>query len=125
MKSQSKPKRPGSLIQGGIAHVGLKVSDVEKSSRFYSEVLGLKSKLRRPGVAHVLVGKDLLVLYDRIHGKSEFHFGFTVQSSRHVDAWKEWLRINKVAVQEDNEHDYKSIKLKDPNGHWIEISEER
>ncbi len=120
------PKRPGSMERKGIAHVGLKVSDIEKSRRFYREILGLKDELREPGVVYVPSGRDLLVLYDENSGASDFHFGFSVDTPEEVEAWQDWLRSKNVTVLEDTtEHRFRSIKFKDPDGHWIEISESR
>ena len=119
-------KRPRSLKPKGIAHVGLMVSNIAMSRRFYQDILGLRNKLRHKGVAYVPAGKDLLVLYDRDHGFPKIHFGFRVNSPREVDNWRDWLRKKRVAIIEDvKEHDFRSIKFRDPDGHCIEISQER
>ena len=118
--------RPRSLKPKGIAHVGLMVSNIAKSRRFYQEILGLQNKLRHPGVAYVPAGSDLLVLYDKGHGFPRIHFGFRVRTPREVDDWRAWLRRKKVAIIEDvKEHDFTSVKFRDPDGHCIEISHER
>jgi len=126
MKSTSKPKRPPSLKPRGIYHVGLKVSKIEKSRKFYREILGFQNRLRNPGVVYVQLGKDRLVLFDKNHGDTDFHFGFTVKTPQDVERWRRWLRSNKIRVFEDSvEHTYSGFKIRDPDGHWIEISQER
>jgi catechol 2,3-dioxygenase-like lactoylglutathione lyase family enzyme len=119
-------KRPLSLKPKGIAHVGLMVSNIAKSRRFYQDILGLQNELRHQGVAYVPAGSDLLVLYDKDHGFPKIHFGFRVVSPRQVDDWRDWLRRKGVRILEDvKEHDFRSIKFRDPDGHCIEISQER
>ncbi len=122
-----KPVRPPSLANGGISHVGLKVSDLEKSWKFYHEILGFGDDPREPGVVYVPLGPDLLVLYVASAGTSDFHYGFQVDTPSQVDEWRDWLRSNEVTIFEDiTEGDkYRSIKIRDPDGHWIEISYEK
>ena len=119
-------KRPRSLKTKGIAHVGLMVSNIARSRRFYQDTLGLQNQLRHRGVAYVPAGRDLLVLYDKDHGFPKIHFGFRVKSPREVDDWRVWLKRKRVAILEDvREHDFTSVKFRDPDGHCIEISHER
>ncbi len=115
--------RPPPLERRGIAHVGLKVSDIEKSRKFYREILGFKDELRQPGVAYLPSGPDRLVVYDENSGTSDFHFGFKVDTLQRVKEWRDWLRSKNVTILEDMTEDkHRSIKFKDPDGHWIEIS---
>lgn len=56
---------------------------------------------------------------------TDFHFGFNVDSPGMVDRWSSWLRQHAVPIYEDvTEDKYRSIKFRDPDGHWIEISYE-
>ena len=67
----------------------------------------------------------MLVLYDKDHGYPNIHFGFRVDTPKQVDEWRDWLKKNSVAIIEEvREHDFRSIKLRDPDGHCIEISHE-
>ncbi len=118
--------RPPSLENRGIAHVGLKVSDIEKSRKFYREILGFKDELRQPGVVYLPAGPDRLVVYDENSGTSDFHFGFKVNTLQQVKEWRDWLRSKNVTILEDMTEDkHRSIKFKDPDRHWIEISSEK
>jgi catechol 2,3-dioxygenase-like lactoylglutathione lyase family enzyme len=125
MSSESpKSKRPVSLANRGIGHVGLKVSNLEKSRKFYDEILGLKNETKGPSTAFVPSGSDLLVLYEAGAGTSDFHFGFRLDSPFQVDEWKRWLRSNNIRICEDitgADHP-RTIKFRDPDGHWIEIA---
>ena len=117
-----KLRRPGSMANSGIRHVGLKVRDLEKSVEFYQEVLGLDSSEHRKGVARIRSGRDTLVLHEMRRGRSGFHFGFRVDSPSKVDEWQAWLRARKMIIYDDvTEEKYRSIKIRDPDGYLIEI----
>ena len=110
----------------GIAHVGLNVSDLSRSSEFYTQIVGLKAEIRKREVARFSIGRDVLVLHTKNAGASDFHFGFRVDHPSKVDQWRAWLRDNEIPVHEDVAHKNKySIKIRDPDGHWIEISYEK
>jgi catechol 2,3-dioxygenase-like lactoylglutathione lyase family enzyme len=119
-----KPKRPISLANRGIGHVGLKVSNLEKSRKFYDEILGLNSETKGARQAFVPSGSDILVLYKAGAGTSDFHFGFRLDSPSQVDDWKHWLRSNNIRIYEDiaEEGHPRSFKFRDPDGYWIEIA---
>ncbi len=122
--TSQKRARPVSLENRGIGHVGLKVSNLEKSRKFYHEILGLKSETKGQSTAFVPSGSDTLVLYEAGAGASDFHFGFRLDSPSQVDEWKHWLRSNNIRIYEDitgGDHP-RSIKFRDPDGHWIEIA---
>jgi catechol 2,3-dioxygenase-like lactoylglutathione lyase family enzyme len=117
--------RPGSLVDSGIGHVGLRVADLKISLKFYQNILGLKGRAGEPGVARIPSGTDVLVLHRRGHGISDFHFGFHVDSPSSVDKWRAWLRSRNIRVYQDvTEENYRSIKIRDPDGYWIEIAYE-
>jgi catechol 2,3-dioxygenase-like lactoylglutathione lyase family enzyme len=117
-----KHDRPGSVASLGIGHVGLKVDDLETSMKFYRNILGLESRTRKPGVARIPSGRDMLVLHEKGLGMSGFHFGFRVDSSSKVDEWQAWLGGRNVTIYEDvTEEKYRSIKIRDPDGYLIEI----
>lgn len=116
---------PTSLREGGIVHVGLKVSNADSSRRFYQEILGLDGEPREPGIVYVPSGGDMLILYEPGKGATDFHFGFHVDAPATVDKWKDWLAQNGVSIAEEVVEDkYRSIKFQDPDGHWLEISYE-
>lgn len=115
------------LGRDGIRHIGLRASNLEECRKFYREILGLKDESREPGIVRIQAGKDNIILYEPHAGISDIHFGFRVETNSQVDEWREWLRQNNVAIYEDiTEGDkHRSIKVRDPAGHWIEISQER
>ncbi len=122
-----KPRGMASLAERGIRHVGLKVSDMEGSRKFYGEVFGLASRTKESGVVFIRFGPDLLVLYQKGSGGSDFHFGLQVGTRAAVDAWRDRLRNVGVPIHEDitEKGHPRSFKIKDPDGYWIEIASER
>jgi catechol 2,3-dioxygenase-like lactoylglutathione lyase family enzyme len=121
MSNSPRPTGLVSLARDGIGHVGLKVSDVERSRSFYSKILGLASETRRPGVALVRCGSDALVIYEHT---GDSHFGFRLESPSLVDEWKSWIESNNITIYDDivEEGHPRGFKFKDPDGHLIEIS---
>ena len=106
--------------------MGLKVSDVERSQKFYSEILGLANTTKKPGHALIRLGSDVLILVEKAAGTSKFHFGFRLKDASQVDEWKKWLSSKGVPIYEDiTEMDHpRSFKVRDPDGYLIEISSE-
>jgi catechol 2,3-dioxygenase-like lactoylglutathione lyase family enzyme len=110
------------MANSGIGHVGLNVTDLEKSVEFYRNILGLDGRVTKRGVARIRSGRDTLVLHVKSLGMSGFHFGFRVASSSKVDEWRAWLRNRNITVYEEaTKEKYRSIKIRDPNGYKIEI----
>jgi catechol-2,3-dioxygenase len=124
MKSeQTRDGPPRTLANLGIRHVGLRVVDMKKSMEFYQDVLGLKTHSTDEGVARIPSGPDLIVLHGREYGKTDFHFGFRVASRRVVDEWRDWFKKKRIRIEQDEtEANYRSIKIRDPDGYWIEIT---
>ncbi len=117
--------RPGSMADSGIGHVGLRVTNPKISLKFYRNILGLKGRAGEQGIARIPSGDDLLVLHERGYGISDFHFGFHVDSPSKVDKWRAWLRSRNIRIYQDvMEETYRSIKIRDPDGYWIEITYE-
>ncbi len=109
----------------GVGHVGLRVANLQRPVRFYRNILGLKGRAGGPGVARIPSGADLLVLHAKEYGSSDFHFGFHVGSASKVDKWRAWLRSRNIRIYQDvREEEYRSIKIRDPDGYWIEITYE-
>ena len=80
-------KRPGSMTNLGISHVGLKVADLETSIEFYRNILGLEGRASERGVVRIPSVRDNIVLHEKGLGISGYHFGFRVDSSSKVDEW--------------------------------------
>jgi len=115
-------KRPGSMTNLGISHVGLKVADLETSVEFYRNIFGIDGRASERGVARIPSGRDNILLHEKGLGISGFHFGFRVDSSSKVDEWQAWFRGRNIIIYDDvTEERYRSIKIKHPDGYLIEI----
>lgn len=115
-------RRPGSMASQGIGHVGLTVSNMKTATDFYQDILGLDCRPDERGVARIPTGPDKLVLHEKTLGMSGFHFGFHMDSFLKVDEWRTWLKKRNLAIfDEVTEEKYRSFKIRDPDGHPIEI----
>jgi len=113
----------------GIDHLNIRVSDLERSRKFYCNVLGMREAFREPPRAIFLrCGKDLLTLAKtkRRIRSGGMHFGFEMRRDSQVDDWVRWLRRNKVRItSERKEESGRGVYFRDPDGYLIEIYYER
>jgi len=110
-----------------IDHVGLHVADVERSRRFYAEVLGL-AEMPRPDLgfpgAWFRVGSQELHLIGKNSRPGEppreRHFAFEVDDAA---GWAARLRERGVEFEEPRERPDGAVQifLRDPDGHVIEL----
>lgn len=123
----SSSDRPRSLEDRGIGHVGLRVTSLGRSLRFYDKILGLASSKGQTGTARLPCGSDTLVIYEESSKNTDFHFGFRLDSRSQVDEWKNWIIHNKITILDNiTEKDHpRSFKFRDPDGYIIEISSKR
>jgi catechol 2,3-dioxygenase-like lactoylglutathione lyase family enzyme len=118
----------------GIDHVALAVRDVERSARWYQDVLGL-SRLHRevwgsfPAV--VGVGTTSLALFPVASGRPDGppgreticvrHVAFRVDRGNFERAQAE-LRARGIELEFQDHQIARSIYLSDPDGHQLEIT---
>jgi len=122
----------------GIHHVTLLVADAERSLAFYRNVLGLRLVKQTVNeddrsARHFIFGDEdrslltCLEYPDLDEGKvgrgSTHHFALAVESDAELAAWKGYLdekAIPTTAVMDRG--DFRSIYLRDPDGHIVEIA---
>lgn len=127
--------RPG---LGGVHHVALTVTDVDRSADWYSAALGFERlgelpherfrrlALRHPDVALVVTllshhGAPTVAFDETRTGLD--HFAFRVPSREDVEAWKSWLETRQVVCSEVKDGalpDSRLITFRDPDGIQIE-----
>ena len=125
----------------GIHHISIVVRDMERTIRFYSDVLGLKLVKQTvnyddPASKHFYFGDDeatpgtLLTFFEvphagpgRIGAGSTHHFAMAAENEEELLRWQERLRENGIAVTEIRDRTYfRSIYFQDPDGHIVEIA---
>lgn len=135
------PAAPRRMRLTGLHHVTLVVEDLERTTGFYRDVLGL-TLLREsandddPGARHFWFGDadgtpGTLVSFLEypsmdagVVGRgSTHHLAFSVGSAAEQDAWRDWLASKDVPCSEALERGgLRSLYLRDPDGHVLEIT---
>ena len=136
--SASEPRRLRLL---GLHHVTAICADLERTTAFYRDVLGL-ALIREGrndddpdarhfwfGDAHGTAGTLVSFIEDpemepgRVGVGSTHHFAFAVGSSEELDGWREHLRAREVACTEVFDRGgLRSVYLRDPDGHIVELA---
>lgn len=112
----------------GIRHIALKVRNLEKTRRFYTEVLGYSVEWEPdPANVYLTSGSDNLALHQD-HNVAEAgsldHLGILVDKPEDVDAWASYLKSRDVQLkQEPRTHrdGARSIYFHDPDGNLIQL----
>ena len=106
-----------------ISHVNIRVSDLEKSKKFYCEIFGMKEAFRIPHFLFLRCGKDLLTLQEGDQTNTEaIHFGFDVNNNDEMNKWKDWLKEKNVSIDNERGDQYGGgIYFHDLDGYTIEI----
>jgi glyoxylase I family protein len=125
----------------GIHHITLLVSDVERSLAFYRNVLGMRLVKQTVNdddrsARHLIFGDEegrpgtLITCLEypeldegTVGRGSTHHFALSVESEEELAAWRDYLNSRGVAATEVlDRSDFKSIYLRDPDGHILEIA---
>jgi glyoxylase I family protein len=125
----------------GLSHLGLSVSDLERSISFYCDVLGA-TLARTPydgdspafsgRMAVVIIGSLILDLFEHSgNGSGQFdpsrtgldHLAFVAQSSEDLHRWASWLDLQKVQHSEvrDAQGVGSMFDFADPDGIQLEF----
>jgi len=84
-------------------HIGLNVTNLEKSIEFYSKVFGVEPVKVKPDYAKFLLEPPglnfTLNLPDKVSGNQVGHFGIQVESTDEVSAHKNRLEANGIRTQ--------------------------
>jgi len=107
----------------GINHVTLAISDVERSFRFYVDVLGLKPLARWSRGAYLLGGDLWLCLSVDEKTRSSPHPDYTHMAFTVADfgACTKRLADHEAPIWRVNQTEGPSVYFLDPDGHKLEI----
>jgi glyoxylase I family protein len=125
----------------GIHHITLLVADVERSMAFYRNVLGMRLVKQTvneddAGARHLIFGDEegkpgtlitCLEYPDLDEGTvgrgSTHHFALAVESEAELAAWRDYLVASGIPATEVMDRtDFKSVYVRDPDGHIVEIA---
>ncbi len=120
-----------------MGHLSLRVSDLDVSEKFYTEVLGMRPVWRSEDeIAFLECGNDDLALIqipkEELHDfrhrpqatQSLHHFGFRVRAKEEVDRLAQEVRDRGIAIDDgprDHRDGSRSFYFKDPDGNYIQI----
>lgn len=125
------------MIDIGLTHIALPVSDVERSIEFYSKFAAMQVVHRRidaeTGVAVVWLSDRtrpfviVLIQQESVHPVLSplAHLGIGCKSREHMDALCDKARLEGVLLQEQKDSGYPIgywAFLRDPDGHTLELS---
>jgi catechol 2,3-dioxygenase-like lactoylglutathione lyase family enzyme len=125
------------MIDIGLTHIALPVSDIEQSIEFYSKYAGMKVVHQRidaeTGVAVVWLGDGtrpfviVLIETKSVHPVlSPFaHLGVGCESRQYMDSLCDKARQEGVLLEEQKDSGYPIgywAYLRDPDGHTLELS---
>lgn len=120
----------------GVVHFSLPATDLERSARFYSELLGMRIVEKTPRMVFLKCGDDYLILgkvagpiQSDPTGETPVHHAFKV-APEEFDAALEFLRqrgvkILRVEDRQDGVFLGKQAYFLDPDGHKLEIHDAR
>ena len=124
-----RPRRKGDarMLIRGLYEVAIRVRDLEKSERFYREVLGLEVGVRDQHRRWLFLragGKAGMVVLQEDEGAwPGQHFAFTVEEAD-IDDAAALLQKRGIAIQGPVYHEWmpaKSVYFADPDGHELEL----
>jgi catechol 2,3-dioxygenase-like lactoylglutathione lyase family enzyme len=110
-----------------LNHVALAVRDPRRSLQFYRHALEVDAVVREEGYGFVLTtpGGVVLTLFEGEPPTDvgEFHVGVSVPDAQAVRALRAALRvIDTPEVEWSDEPGYTSVKVRDPDGYFVEIA---
>ena len=114
-----------------MAHIALAVSDQARSRRFYETYFGFDpatARVAEDGTLLISGPDDVLLAFGQtdepISLPSFLHFGFGgADSADQVRAFRDRLAGDGIEIAEfSDEHDYVSVKCRDPDGYVVEFA---
>lgn len=118
-----------------IKETVINVTNIENTSRFYHDILGLEIIAKDDRLVFFRVGTDLLLCFNTDKTKDQTsppaheargtqHFAFECSASDY-EKWKAIIKENNIPIEEEIiwKTGKKSFYFRDPDGHCLEIIE--
>ena len=118
-----------------IKETAINVTNIDKTERFYHDILGLEVITKDERLIFFRVGTDLLLCFDTDKTKDQTsppahaargiqHFAFEC-SAEDYERWKQVIIDNDIAIEDEItwKTGKKSFYFRDPAGHAVEIIE--
>ncbi len=139
--AEETPAAPRRMRLTGLHHLTLISADLERTTAFYRDVLGLalaeeSTNADDPGTRHFWFGDGAgtpgtLVSFleypslpeGRVGTGSTHHFALAVETAEELDAWRDYLAARGIDCTEVFDRGgFRSVYLRDPDGHIVEIA---
>lgn len=106
----------------GLSHITIAVSDLERSLRFYQDVLGFTAHVKWDNGAYLSVGELWFCLScGEPCEKSDYtHIAFDIPPNE-FEAYSSRIVSLGVKVWKENKSEGQSLYILDPDGHKLEI----
>jgi metallothiol transferase len=107
-----------------LNHLNLNVKDLERSRRFYCEVLGIRLQWEDEAMLFLRCGDADLSISQREPVQVEsIHFGFRLERPAEVDAWADHFRRHGVTIDRGpfDRDGGRTLYARDPDGYMLEL----
>jgi len=110
------------IAVSALNHLTLAASDVQRSLRFYRDLLGCREHARWDDGAHLSAGDLWLCLSrDTPQPAGDYtHVAFSIREAD-VEAWRARLASASVPLWKENRSEGESLYCLDPDGHQLEL----
>jgi catechol 2,3-dioxygenase-like lactoylglutathione lyase family enzyme len=106
----------------GLNHITITTSNIDRSMKFYCEILGFKPHVKWEGGAYLTAGNDWVCLsIDTVAPAGDYsHIAFSI-SQPDLEALKVVAKDRGIEEWKENGSEGDSMYILDPDGHKVEL----